>query len=120
MTFKQVVVESLLRPVQIMVLDPAITFAAIYTSLVYSIYYSFFEAFPLVYPVIYGFNMGENGLVFLSVVVGMLLSGLVYCSMIWKVVRPAIKAGTLGPPEGALAPALFASFLPPIGLFYLV
>lgn len=117
MSLKQVVVESLLRPVQIMILDPAITFTAVYTSLVYGIYYSFFEAFPLVYPVMYGFNMGENGLVFISVVVGVLLSVLVYCGMIWTVVRPAIKAQALGPPEGALVPALFASFLPPIGLF---
>lgn len=45
MSLKQVVVESLLRPVQIMILDPAITFTAVYTSLVYGIYYSFFEAF---------------------------------------------------------------------------
>jgi DHA1 family multidrug resistance protein-like MFS transporter len=116
-SLKQIVVESLLRPVQIIILDPAITFTAVYTSLVYGIYYSFFEAFPLVYPVIYGFNMGGNGLVFISVAVGMLLSVLVYCGMIWKVIRPAIKAQALGPPEGALIPALFASFLPPIGLF---
>lgn len=41
----KILYESLYRPMQIMILDPAILFTGVYTSLVYGIYYSFFEAF---------------------------------------------------------------------------
>ncbi len=38
-------VNSMVKPIEITIKDPAIFFVNIYTSLVYSIYYSFFEAF---------------------------------------------------------------------------
>ncbi len=117
MTLNQVVVESLLRPLQIMVLDPAITYTAIYTSLVYGIYYSFFEAFPLVYPVLYGFSIGEMGLVFLSVLIGVIISLAIYCLYIKTIWEPRVRAHGPGSPETCLLPALYACFIPPIGLF---
>lgn len=117
MTLRQSLVESLLRPVQIMIFDPAITYTAVYTSLVYGIYYSFFEALPLVYPVFYDFNLGEIGLIFLSVLIGVLISLAIYCLYIRAVWQPAIKAQGLGPPENCLIPGLYACFVPPVGLF---
>jgi MFS transporter, DHA1 family, multidrug resistance protein len=41
-----IVYESLYRPTQIMILDPAVLFTNLYTALVYGIYYSFFEGKP--------------------------------------------------------------------------
>jgi DHA1 family multidrug resistance protein-like MFS transporter len=117
MTLHQMLVESLLRPMQIMILDPAITYTAIYTSLVYGIYYSFFEAFPLVYPVIYGFSLGEMGLVFLSVLIGVIISLAIYCFYILAIWVPTLKSKGPITPEMCLIPALYACFIPPIGLF---
>ena len=65
--FSEVFWDALIKPIEIFIKDPAITFTNIYTSLTYGIYYSFFEVFPLVYPKMYGFNLGETGLVFLSI-----------------------------------------------------
>jgi DHA1 family multidrug resistance protein-like MFS transporter len=42
-TVNALVIESLWRPIQVMILDPAVLFTAVYTSLIYGIYYSFFE-----------------------------------------------------------------------------
>jgi DHA1 family multidrug resistance protein-like MFS transporter len=117
MTLGQSLVESFLRPVQIMILDPAITYTAVYTSLVYGTYYSFFEALPLVYPVFYGFTSGEIGLVFLSVLIGVLISLAIYCLYIWAIWQPAIRTQGLGAPENCLIPGLYACFIPPVGLF---
>ncbi|KAF1981161.1 benomyl/methotrexate resistance protein [Aulographum hederae CBS 113979] len=115
--FRDLAIESLWRPIQMMFLDPAIAFTAAYTGLIYGIFYSFFEAFPLVYGEMYGFNLGLQGVVFLSITVGVIISVAAYWSYVWYVVEPDIRANGLGAPERRLIPALFATFCCPIGLF---
>jgi DHA1 family multidrug resistance protein-like MFS transporter len=84
---------------------------------VYGIYYSFFEAFPLVYIDGYGLNLGQTGLMFLSITVGVLISIICYWSYVYFQVEPEIREHGLGAPERRLIPALIAAFLCPIGLF---
>lgn len=117
MTPRDVAVEALWRPFQLMLLDPSIAFTAVYTAIVYGIFYSFFEAFPLVYNNMYGFNLGELGLTFLSVTVGVVISVAWYWWYIYFRVEPDIRANGLGNPERRLIPALFVTFFVPIGLF---
>lgn len=114
---RAVAVEALWRPFQLMLLDPSIAFTAVYTAIIYGIFYSFFEAFPLVYNEMYGFNLGELGLTFLSVTVGVIISIAWYWWYIYYIVEPSIRANGLGAPERRLIPALFVTFLVPIGLF---
>lgn len=73
-----IVVDAVIKPMEIMVKDPAVLFANIYTGLIYGVYYSFFEVFPLIYGLFYGFNLGETGLIFLSIVVGAGMAMLMY------------------------------------------
>ncbi|KAI6829209.1 MFS general substrate transporter [Hortaea werneckii] len=114
---KDVAFEALVRPIQLMLMDPAIGYTALYAALCYGIYYSFFEVFPMVYMDLYGFTVGQMGLMFLSITVGTVLSiALYYCYLYW-LVRPAMLSGKPGVPEHALIPALFSSFLLPAGLF---
>ncbi|KAF2273859.1 benomyl/methotrexate resistance protein [Westerdykella ornata] len=117
LTARDITIEALVRPFQLVFLDPAIAFTAIYTALMYGIFYSFFEAFPMVYIAMYGFNLGEMGLTFLSVTVGVILSLAWYWYYIHHYVEPSILANGLGAPEGRLRPALFVTFFIPIGLF---
>jgi DHA1 family multidrug resistance protein-like MFS transporter len=117
LTVSAVAVAALYRPVQIVILDPAVLFVNVYTSLIYGIYYSFFEVFPIVYIDIYGFNVGEMGLVFLCILVALIIAVPLYFLYLRKVFEPEIKTKGLQAPERRLIPALFASFLPPIGLF---
>ncbi|KAH0275070.1 MFS general substrate transporter, partial [Aureobasidium melanogenum] len=111
------VVEALWRPLQLIALDPAIAYADIYIALCYAIFYSFFEVFPLVYIDRYGFNVGQMGLVFLSIAVGVVIAIAAYYAYLYYIVEPEILAHGLGSPERRLIPALFSSFLVPIGLF---
>ncbi|KAK3676347.1 hypothetical protein LTR78_003621 [Recurvomyces mirabilis] len=114
---KDVAFEALVRPLQLIFMDPAIGFTAGYVALCYGIYYSFFEAFPLVYIDKYHFSVGEMGLAFLSILIGALLGIAGYYTYLYYVVEPDMIKNGLGKPERRLIPALVASFLLPIGLF---
>ncbi|KAF2087620.1 MFS general substrate transporter [Saccharata proteae CBS 121410] len=117
LSVREVAVEALWRPMQLILLDPSIAFTAVYTALVYGIFYSFFEAFPLVFMDMYGFNLGQMGLTFLSITVGVLIAISSYWAYIYFIVVPEIKTRGIGAPERRLIPALVVSFLCPIGLF---
>ncbi|WEW56584.1 hypothetical protein PRK78_002031 [Emydomyces testavorans] len=117
LTLTDVAISTLWRPYQIMLLDPAVLFTNLYTSLIYGIFYSYFEVFPIVYMSIYGFSIGEMSLFFLAIVVALLIATPIYMLYLHKVFEPEIKANGLKFPERCLRPAIFASILPPIGLF---
>ncbi|RMX77388.1 hypothetical protein D0868_16623 [Hortaea werneckii] len=78
MHWKHMAWEALVKPAELVCMDPVILYADIYSSLCYAIFYSFFESFPFVYSDIYGFSPGEQGLAFLSVTVGTLVAGIWY------------------------------------------
>ncbi|KAK0116003.1 hypothetical protein ONS95_013040 [Cadophora gregata] len=116
----EVVTISLWRPIQINFLDPAVAFTSLYISLVYAIFYSFFEVFPLVYgpsPDGYGLNAGQIGLIFLNIIVGVMIAIPAYFAFLHYHLEPKMKKHGFGAPEERLIPALFASFLTPVGLF---
>ncbi|KAK5193162.1 hypothetical protein LTR16_007333, partial [Cryomyces antarcticus] len=115
--FSELAIEAFRRPMQLMFQDPSIAFTAVYTALIYGIFYSFFRAFPLVYADLYGFNLGETGLTFLSITVGVAVAVTAYWSYIYWMVKPEIRAHGLGAPERRLIPALFVTLFCPIGLF---
>ncbi|KAF2670639.1 MFS general substrate transporter [Microthyrium microscopicum] len=117
LTASGILVDALIKPIEITLKDPAIFFVNMYTALFYGIYYTFFEVFPLVFPPIYGFNLGEIGLAFLACQVGATIGLLIYFSYLrWYMIPDNVKNG-LRAQEHRLVPAIFGSFLIPTGLF---
>jgi DHA1 family multidrug resistance protein-like MFS transporter len=112
-----VLLDAIIKPMEITVKDPAIAFVNIYMALVYGIYYSFFEVFPLVYPVYYGFSLGMIGVIFTCVLIACLIGVTIYCLYLYFILVPDIKAHGLRTQESRLVPALYACFGPTIGLF---
>ncbi len=112
-----VIVDALIKPIEITIKDPAIAFVNVYTSLVYGIYYSFFEVFPLVYPVMYGFSLGTIGIVFLCILVACGAGIATYLAYLYFYLVPDILKNGLRAQEHRLQPALICAFGPPIGLF---
>lgn len=108
--------DALIKPVEICLLDPAVLFVNVYTSIVYGIYYSFFEAFPLVYGGIYHFNIGEVSTTFICIFVACLIGFITYVSYLYYIVIPDVVKNGFRAQEHRLKPALFAVFLPTIGL----
>ncbi|GAM88198.1 hypothetical protein ANO11243_062290 [Dothideomycetidae sp. 11243] len=117
LTVGAVATEALVRPVQLIFLDPVIAYVDIYIGLCYAIFYSFFEAFPLVYIEVYHFNLGEMGLAFLALTVGVILAMIAYALYVYMVVEPYMHKHGLGPPERRLIPALGSTIFIPVGLF---
>ncbi|EPE33114.1 MFS general substrate transporter [Glarea lozoyensis ATCC 20868] len=112
-----IVVDAIVKPIEITIKDPAILFVNVYTAIIYGIYYSFFEAFPVVYPPMYGFSLGMVGVVFTCILVACLIGIAIYCAYLNWILIPDIKKNGLRAQESRLVPALFACFGPTIGLF---
>ena len=112
-----VIMESIIRPMEISIKDPAVLFTNVYTALQYGIYYSFFEVFPLVYPVDYGFTLGTTSAVFVCITVACALGITIYCSYVFFYLEPDIQLNGFRAQEHRLIPALIACFGIPIGLF---
>jgi len=115
--FSAELLDTLIKPLEICVKDPALFFINVYSALTYGIYYSFFEVFPLVYLEIYGFSVGEMTIVFLVIIVGCVAAMTIYFSYLRFYLIPDILKRGLRPQEHRLVPAIFASFGVPIGLF---
>ncbi|KUJ17062.1 multidrug transporter [Mollisia scopiformis] len=113
----KILIDAIVKPIEITIKDPAIAFVNVYTAIIYGIYYSFFEVFPLVYPVYYGFSLGMIGVVFTCILVACLIGIAIYCSYLHLILIPDILKNGLRAQESRLVPALFACFGPTIGLF---
>ncbi len=116
MTVKELLVESLWRPFQIMVLDVQVAFIDLYTALSYGIFYSFFESFEYL-TIEYGFTPWQVALSFLTITVSVVISLSMYLAYIHFSVNPEIRIKGLPAPEQRLRPGLIASFCLPLGLF---
>lgn len=117
LSVSNIVVDALIKPIEISLKDPAVFFVNIYTALFYSIYYTFFEVFPLVFPPMYDFNLGEIGLAFLACQVGATIGVIMYFSYLkWYMIPDNIQNG-LREQEHRLVPALLGSLFLPTGLF---
>ena len=115
--FWRVLVDSLIKPLEITIKDPAVLFTNLYTALVYGIYYSFFEAFPLVYPVMYGFNLGLTSTVFVCMIVACMIAITAYLLYLRFYLIPDIQKRGLRAQEHRLVPALLTVFGTTGGLF---
>ncbi|KAJ3497047.1 hypothetical protein NLG97_g2202 [Lecanicillium saksenae] len=113
----EMVKATLIRPVEIMMKDPAIFFVNVYTGYFYGVFYTFFEVFPLVFPVFYGMNLGETGITFLACFIGVTIGLLAYFAYLYFYMVPDNKKNGLREQEHRLVPAIIGSFLLPVGLF---
>ena len=115
-TFSAVLHRVLIRPSLILLTNPAILFANIYTMALYGCYYSFFESFPQVYFYVYHFKEQDVGLAFLSISIGSALGLALYLPWARWWSR---NMHNLGPrqAEKCLLPAVYGSLLIPVGLF---
>ncbi|KUJ08030.1 MFS general substrate transporter [Mollisia scopiformis] len=96
--------------------EPVVFFVGLYTALLYGVLYIWFESFPLVFGNIYGFNTGEQGLAFLGIFVGGVLT--LPCYLLW--IKYSFVPEFSKPvfvPEKILPPAFFGAFALPICLF---
>lgn len=99
--------------------EPVIFFVDLYSALLYGLLYIWFESFPIVFGDIYGFNIGQQGLVFLGIFVGGILTLPCYLFWITNYLIPQFtNAQAPVKPEVILPPTFFGAFALPICLFW--
>ena len=91
----KILVDAIIKPMEITIKDPAILFVNVYTAIIYGIYYSFFEVFPLVYPVYYGFSLGMIGVVFTCILVACMIGIAIYCAYLQWILIPDICTSSI-------------------------
>lgn len=97
--------------------EPIVFLMDLYAGLLYGVLFIWFESFPLVFGGIYGFNRGQQGLAFLGIFVGTIIT--LSCFLVW--VKYGIVARFTKPnfkPEMVLPPTFIGCFALPVCLFW--
>lgn len=109
---KQLIIETLWRPIFIAFCEPIVLSLNIYTAFCYIIFNSWFEALPIVFNELYKFTLIQGGLVYFAVIVGGYVGSGAYLyalRLVNKSAHPAI--------EKFLLPSMFGSFFLPAAIF---
>ena len=118
MTGRDVVLIALVRPITLSFLEPIVFLLNLYIALVYGLLYIWFESFPLVFEGIYKFNLSEEGLAFIGILLGAVLVIPPFFWYLYKVVEPQFNSNGELKPEKRLPPAFVGAFCIPICLFW--
>ncbi|KAF9695617.1 hypothetical protein EKO04_006440 [Ascochyta lentis] len=77
----------LTRPLRMLCFEPLVLFTCLYLSYAYAIFYIYLQSYPIIFTGIYGFNAGEQGLAFLPIGVGAIISACFYLTWDWYLAR---------------------------------
>ncbi|KIW94519.1 uncharacterized protein Z519_04495 [Cladophialophora bantiana CBS 173.52] len=97
--------------------EPIVFLWDLYTALLYGVLFVWFESFPLVFGDMYGFNLGQQGLVFLGILVGGLVTVPLFLLWVKWGIIPRFASPTFKP-EMVLPPTFFGSVALPVCLFW--
>lgn len=122
--FRQFLTSTILRPVHMLFTEPIVGLVCLYCSFQFALMYTFIVGSPYVFEVTYGFNMQQQGLSFLGLIVGAFLGTIVLIAIDWYVyqVKHRLFSRTFAdrefPPEHRLYPSMVGSVILPCGLFF--
>lgn len=109
----------LLRPFELLVVEPILISFSLYLCLIYTLLYLMFFAYPIVFEEGHNFNSLQTGLCFLSIMVGILIAFFFY----WFVLEPfgnkRIEKRGYRTPEDRLPAMFIGAFMLPASLFIL-
>jgi len=108
----------LVRPITLNFTEPMVFLLNLYTTLIYGLLYIWFESFPIVFVEIHGFNLGQDGLVFLGIMIGALVTIPPFFAYLHFVQENQFNENGELKPEKCLPPAMAGGFFTPICLFW--
>jgi len=111
---------SLLRPLEMLFLEPIVSLVCLYVACEFATLFSFFAAVPYVFASVYHFTLEQQGLVFLSIIIGCFLGALtvILCNALIYLPQTKKYPPHQTPPEYLLYPAMIGSIGLPLGLFW--
>lgn len=123
-TSKFFLTVTLFRPFALLVQEPIVAAFSIYLAVVFAVLFSFFDAFPIVFGGVYGFELGQKGLSFIGLFIGVAIGIVVHLFLdritYYKKTRARQAHGdsTSLPPEERLYAAMLGAPLITISLFW--
>ncbi|KAE8453818.1 hypothetical protein EG329_009330 [Mollisiaceae sp. DMI_Dod_QoI] len=118
MTGKDIIMMTLVKPFSLNFLEPILFLLNLYIALIYGLLYVWFESFAIVFQGIYGFNLGEEGLSFVGILVGGFIVIPPFFLYLWYIQEPQFNENGEIKPEKRLPPAFVGAFCIPICLFW--
>jgi DHA1 family multidrug resistance protein-like MFS transporter len=118
MTPNEIIMMALVRPITLNFTEPMVFLLNLYIALVYGLLYIWFESFPIVFVELYHFNLGEEGLAFLGILFGALITIPPFFWYLHKYIEPKFNENGEIKPESRLPAACVGAFFIPICLFW--
>lgn len=118
MTGKDIAMISFVLPFKLSFMEPMVFFPNLYIALVYGLLYVWFESFPIVFVEIYGFTLGKEGLAYLGILVGAIVTIPFFFAYLYYVQEPQFNENDELQPEKRLPPAMVGGFCIVICLFW--
>ncbi|CBQ70454.1 related to mfs-multidrug-resistance transporter [Sporisorium reilianum SRZ2] len=117
-TAKDLYKETVGRPLYMLFCEPIVFWFTLFDAVNYAVIYIFFEAYPLVFSQ-YGFDVGQQGLTFIGVLVGFLIAFAMFELQIrWYRHAGSKRPGGVPTPEDRLLWGIPGGFLFPVSLFF--
>ncbi|KIW16273.1 hypothetical protein PV08_06324 [Exophiala spinifera] len=116
--FSEQVWIFLIRPLQLLFLEPIVFLISLYMSVLYGLLYMFFVAYPIVYVEGKGWTEGSTGLMFIPLALGVICSAACAPFVNKHYLSICARYPDGKPPaEARLIPMMFSCWFIPIGLF---
>lgn len=118
MSTREVVMMIVVRPFTLNFQEPMVFLLNLYIALIYGLLYVWFESFSIVFVGLYHFNLGQQGLAYIGILVGALITIPPLYLWLYKYLEPQFDENDNVPPEARLPPACVGGCFIPICLFW--
>ena len=107
MTRNEIIQMTLVRPFTLSFSEPMVFLLNLYIALIYGLLYVWFESFPVVFMGIYKFNLSEEGLSFIGILLGAAITIPPFFGYLYKKIEPKFNENGELRPEERLPPVSY-------------
>ncbi|MCJ1431239.1 hypothetical protein MMC27_000590 [Xylographa pallens] len=116
---KMLLVITLFRPIRMLFVEPIVISISIYISFAFGVLFAIFVAYPYVLGSVYGFSLGQTGLAFIAIIIGIILAGVTFAILdrtLYAKAKAKAPPGKMPPPEERLYTSMLGSLGIPVRL----
>lgn len=114
--FESIVMSSK-RPLLLITRDYMTLALAFYSGFILAIIYMFFVSFPYILKTTYGFNTQQQGMGFLGLIAGLMITALISPNFVHKWQQSLVRKHGKSEPEYKFLPVMIGVLVAPVGLF---
>ncbi|KAJ5766026.1 uncharacterized protein N7511_003642 [Penicillium nucicola] len=115
---QDIALRYLLRPFQMLFLEPILLLITLYVGFIYGFLYTCFEAYPISFHYERGWQQGVAALPFVAIICGVAVACLIIVAFSLTRYRSIMRRTGRVDPEERLIPMIIGGILAPIGMFW--